>query len=106
MDKFHIRIINGWCGNQMVIIRDHLVKFLADRNYIVKIDNQSIWENSSPPNHVDLVFQLLPAFNSEELSCPSLPIRKLLKDFDHQETLENVLRIVEENYPVSTGVNN
>ena len=86
----------------MVIVRDHLDDLLAAKGYSVKIDNQSIWENSSPPEHVDLVFQLIPAFKPAELSCPSLHIRPLLKDLNDQETLENVFRIVEEYYPVST----
>lgn len=86
----------------MVIVRDHLHALLEARGYAVKIDNQSIWENSSPPEHVDLVFQLIPAFTPSELTCPSLHIRPLLKDLDDQETLENVYRIVEEYYPVST----
>jgi len=103
MIKFHIRIINGWCGNRMIIVRDHLANLLAQRNFDVKIDNQSIWENNSAPEHVDLVFQLIPAFSPDELSCPSLPIRPLLRDLDHQETLEQIFRIVEENYPVQAS---
>jgi hypothetical protein len=104
MKKFHIRIINGWCGNQMVIVRDHLAQLLEDRGYEIKLDNQSIWENNSPPTHVDLVFQLIPAFAPEELDCPSLPIRPLLKDINHPETLENIFKVVEENYPVPITV--
>ena len=87
----------------MVIVRDHLAELLEARDYSIKIDNQSIWENSSPPDHVDLVFQLIPAFSPEELSCPSIHIRPLLKDLDHQETLEDVFEIVAKHYPVSTG---
>jgi len=102
MDRFHIRIINGWCGNRMVIVRDHLDELLKQRGYSVKIDNQSIWENSSPPEHVDLVFQLIPAFDPAELTCPSIQIRQLLKDLNDPETLDNVFRIVEETYPVSS----
>jgi hypothetical protein len=86
----------------MVIVRDHLNHLLEERGYSVKIDNQSIWENSSPPEHVDLVFQLIPAFKPHELSCPSLHIRQLLKDLDDPETLESVFRIVKETYPVSS----
>jgi hypothetical protein len=86
----------------MVIVRDHLANLLEELGYNVKIDNQSIWENSSPPDHVDLVFQLIPAFKPEELSCPSIHIRPLLKDLNDPETLENVFRIVKEYYPTPT----
>lgn len=101
MDKFRIRIVNGWCGNRMVIVRDHLAQLLEGRGYQVKLDNQSIWENSSPPEHVDLVFQLIPAFQPDELACPSISIRPLLKDLDHPETLEKVFQIVASTYPAS-----
>ncbi len=101
MDKFHIRIVNGWCGNRMVIVRDHLAQLLEGRGYQVKLDNQSIWENSSPPDRVDLVFQLIPAFQPDELTCPSISIRPLLKDLDHPETLEKVFQIVASTYPAS-----
>ena len=102
MKKFHIRIVGGWCGNRMVIVRDHLHQLLEEKGYSVKIDNQSIWENSSPPEHADLVFQLIPAFQPEELTCPSLHIRPMLKDLNHPGTLENVFQIVAEYYPVSS----
>lgn len=97
--KFQIRIVNGWCGNRMVIVRDHLARLLEARGYHVKLDNQSIWENSSPPERVDLVFQLIPAFQPDELSCPSISIRPLLKDLDHPETLDRVFDIVASTYP-------
>ena len=101
MRKFHIKIVNGWCGNRMIIVRDHLIELLEARGYQLKIDNQSIWENSSPPVNVDLVFQLIPAFKPEELNCPSIAIRPLLKDLDHAETLAKVFEIVEAHYPIA-----
>lgn len=99
MKKFHIRIIAGWCGNQMLIVGDHLEASMKDRGYEFKLDYQSIWENNAPPMHVDLVFQLIPAFSPEELRCPSVPIRPLLKDLNHAETMENVFRALEQFYP-------
>lgn len=103
MKKFHIRIVNGWCGNTMVIIRDHLAALLESRGYQFKLDNQSIWENSSPPTHVDLVFQLIPAFQDDELNCPSISIRPLLKDLNDPETLERIHSIVDQYYPLPAG---
>lgn len=102
MKKFHIRIVGGWCGNRMVMIRDNLSELLADRGYQVKLDQQSIWENSAPPLHVDMVLQLISAFGLDELNCPSLNIRPFLKDLDHQETLDNIFKAVEEHYPISS----
>jgi hypothetical protein len=99
MKKFHIRIVNGWCGNRMIIIRDHLAGILEDEGYEFKLDNQSIWENSSPPTHVDLVFQLIPAFSEAELGCPSISIRPFLKDLNDPKTLDGVLNIVDQFCP-------
>lgn len=102
MQKFHIKIVNGWCGNRMVIVRDHLLALLVARGYDhLKIDHQSIWENSSAPVNVDLVFQLIPAFQPEELSCPTISIRPLLNDLNDPETLENVFASVQEHYSLA-----
>ena len=103
MKKFHVRIINGWCGNRMVIIRDHLAGLFESEGYKIKLDNQSIWENSSAPTHVDLVFQLIPAFTEDELNCPSISIRPLLKDLNDPGTLERVFGILEQYYPAFEG---
>ena len=88
MDKFHIRLIGGWCGNRMVMVRDHLSDILTERGYEVKIDQQSIWENYAPPQHVDLVLQLMSAFSETELDPPSLSVRPFLKDFVKQTEAE------------------
>jgi len=99
MGKFHIRLVGGWCGNRMVMVRDNLAQLLAERGYEVKIDQQSIWENYAPPQHTDLVLQLMPAFSHEELQPPSLMVRPFLKDLNHKETLEKVFDAVTEYYP-------
>lgn len=83
----------------MVIVRDHLNALLEARGYKFKLDNQSIWENNAPPVNVDLVLQLIPAFSPEELPCPSVPIRPLLKDINHSETLENIFQAMKDYYP-------
>ena len=101
MEKFHIRLVGGWCGNRMVMVRDHLDNLLTDRGYEVKIDQQSIWENYAPPQHVNLVLQLMPAFSEEELEPASLLVRPFLKDLDHPETLNRVYEAVAKLYPQS-----
>lgn len=101
MKKFYIRIVGGWCGNRMVMIRENLAELLSARGYEIKLDQQSIWENSAPPMHVDMVLQLIFAFSPEELNCPSLNIRPFLRDLNHPETLENIFSAVEKYYPSS-----
>jgi len=103
MKKFHIRIIGGWCGNRMVMVRDHLATLLEESGYTTKIDQQSIWENYAPPDRADMVLQLIPAFSIEELNCPSINIRPFSKDIHHQETLEAIFKALEEHYPSATN---
>ena len=99
MGKFHIRLVGGWCGNRMVMVRDNLTQLLTEKGYDVKIDQQSIWENYAPPQHADLVLQLMPAFSPEELQTPSLLVRQFLKDLNHVKTLEQVYEAVSKHYP-------
>jgi hypothetical protein len=99
MKKIHIRLVGGWCGNRMVMVRDNLFQLLTEKGYEVKIDQQSIWENYAPPQHADLVLQLMPAFSPEELQTHSLLVRPFIKDLDHGETLEQVFEAVSKYYP-------
>lgn len=99
MGKFHIRLVGGWCGNRMVMVQQNLDNLLAERGFDVKIDQQSVWESYAPPQHVDLVLQLMPAFSADELEPPSLLVHPFLKDIDHQETIEQVFEAVALHYP-------
>jgi hypothetical protein len=85
----------------MVMVRENLSQLLSAQGYEIKIDEQSIWENYAPPQHADLVLQLMPAFSEDELEPPSLLVRKFVKDIDHQETLDRVFQAVELHYPES-----
>ncbi len=100
MQKFHIRLVGGWCGNRMVMVRDNLNQLLTEQGYEVKIDQQSIWENYALPQHADLILQLMPAFSPEELDPPSLFVRPFLKDLDHPETIAQILKAVSTHYPL------
>ncbi len=83
------------------MVQDHLHQLLSERGYDVKIDQQSIWENYAPPQHADLVLQLMPAFSEDELDPPSLLVRHFVKDIDHQDTIDRVFAAVAEYYPQS-----
>ncbi len=104
MAKFHIRIVGGWCGNRMAMICDHLSELMSDRGYVVKLSQQSIWENSAPPVNADLVLQLIPAFSQEELNCPMVHVRHFVKDLDHPETIAKILSAMEEYYPTASSL--
>jgi galactitol-specific phosphotransferase system IIB component len=102
MGKFHIRLVGGWCGNRMVMVRDQLDNLLTQKGYDVKIDQQSVWESYAPPQHANLVLQLMPAFSPDELKPPSLLVHPFLKDLDHQQTLDQVCDAVAQYYPESS----
>jgi len=100
MGKFHIRLVGGWCGNRLSMVQQHLHKLLTEKGYDIKIDQQSIWESYAPPQHADLVLQLMPAFSPDELKPPSLLVHQFVKDIDHKETLEQVFEAVATHYPI------
>lgn len=104
MTSYQIRIVGGWCGNRMVMVQDHLSRLLQEHGYRVRIDQQSIWDNYAPPQQADLVLQMIPAFQPEELECPSLTVRPFIRDLDHPETLESIFALLQEHYPQVTGL--
>ncbi|MFO7943872.1 MAG: hypothetical protein R6U51_06195 [Anaerolineales bacterium] len=104
MSTYHIRIVGGWCGNRMVMVQDHLSQLLKQHGYQVSIDQQSIWENYAPPQRADLVLQMIPAFQPEDLVCPSLAVRPFIRDLDDQKTLQKIFSLLEEHYPQVTDL--
>ncbi len=99
MGGFHIRIVGGWCGNRMVIVRDHLIELLNARGYHARVDHQSIWESRAVCPTANLILQLMPAFSEDEVHCPLLNIRMLLKDLNDPETITQILQTLESIYP-------
>lgn len=104
MAAYHIRIIGGWCGNRMVIVREYLSELLSDCGYQIKISHQSIWENPAVPSNADLLLQLIPAFKEEEAGCPIVNIKAFIRDLDHLETLKAIIDTLEIDYPHKTGL--
>lgn len=104
MSTYQIRIVGGWCGNRMVMVQDHLSELLEEHGYRVKIERQSIWENYAPPQRADLVLQMIPAFQPEDLDCPSLAVRPFIRDLGHQKTLQKIFALLKEHYPQVTDL--
>ena len=100
MQKLHIRIVGGWCGNRMIIIRDYLEQLIMARGYQIKIDYQSVWESSAVCPTADLMLQLIPAFKQEDVHCPLLNVRPFLRDLDHEETIAIIFDNLEKYYPL------
>jgi hypothetical protein len=104
MAPYHIRIIGGWCGNRMVMIRDHLSEILTECGYQVKVTTQSVWETYALPPSASLILQLIPAFNESDTGCPIVNIKPYLRDLDHQGTLSEIISTLEDDYPQKTGL--
>ena len=98
MKKYHVRVIGGWCGNRLLIVRDHLDEVLKKAGYECKVTHQSVWETYSLPPSVDLILQLMPAFSPSEANCPIINIKPMLLDLDHPPTIQSILSILEQNY--------
>jgi len=94
MKKAHIRIVGGWCGNRMAMIQEYLGSLLPARGYSARVDFQSIWESQAVCPTADLILQLIPAFSKDEVHCPLLDIRPMLRDLEHAQTVELILNAV------------
>ncbi|MBI9043280.1 MAG: hypothetical protein JEZ06_02270 [Anaerolineaceae bacterium] len=104
MAKYHIRIVGGWCGNRMVMIKDNLTELLTKAGYDLKVTHQSIWETYTLPPSANMILQLVVAFDDSEVSQPLLNIRPFIRDLDHQPTLKLIFDSLEEHYPEITGL--
>lgn len=102
MKKYHVRIVAGWCGNRVIMIENNLSRLFAEKGYDIKLDHQSVWDNPSPPQYADLVLQLIPAFNDEELNGLSVAVRPFVRDIDDEATLKKIFEVLERDYPVVT----
>ncbi len=96
MSKYHVCVVGGSCGNRMIIIADHLADLFLQRGYDCKVTSISVWECFSFPPSADLLLQLLPAYNEEEVECPTINIRPLLQDIDDPDTLNAIYSVIEE----------
>jgi hypothetical protein len=99
MKKYHVRVIGGWCGNRMVMVADHINDLLIHTGFPCQVTYQSVWETYALPPSVDMLLQLLPAFDEVEAGCPVINIKPLLVDLDDPATVERVLTAVKSNYP-------
>lgn len=95
MQKFHVCVLGGSCGNRMVIIAEHLDELFKQRSYDCRVTSISVWECFSFPPSADLLLQLLPAYKAEEVDCPTINIRKLIQDMDDEETLATIFLEIE-----------
>lgn len=95
MQKFHVCVLGGSCGNRMVIIAEHLYELFKQRSYDCRVTSISVCECFSFPPSADLLLQLLPAYKVEEVDCPTINIRKLIQNMDDEETLALIFREIE-----------
>lgn len=95
MQKFHVCVLGGSCGNRMVMIAEHLDELFKQHSYDCRVTSISVWECFSFPPSADLLLQLLPAYKAGEVDCPTINIRKLIQDIDDHDTLELIFNELE-----------
>jgi hypothetical protein len=98
MGIYKICVVGGWCGNQMLIIADHLASLLEKAGFAVRLTHHSVWENYSAPPPANLILQLLPAFSEKDTGCPVVNIKPLLADYNHLPTIQKVLAQVGQDF--------
>lgn len=96
MATYQVRVIGGWCGNRLVMVAEHLAALFSEHHLPVRVTHQSLWDSNSLPPGIDVVLQLMPAFSEAEAGCPVLTIRPLVRDLDHEPTIQAILAFLNE----------
>lgn len=100
MAPYKICLVSGWCGNLRFIITEHIEDIFKEAGYRPKITYKNVWENPDPPRSFDLVLQLLPVFKEAEIDCPTVNIKPMLADLNHQPTIRKINQHVENIDPI------
>jgi len=56
---------------------------------------QNIWDRFEAPAQTDLILQTMPAYNPSQVTCPILSVKPMIRDRDHEETLETIRNTAE-----------
>ena len=95
MHTYKVQLIYGWCGNLRLIVAEHLEEIFKQAKIPFRMTHQSIWKNPEPPDSVDLVLQLMPAFSELEAGCTVINIKPLLADLHHKPTVKKISQHIE-----------
>jgi hypothetical protein len=86
----------------MIVVAEHLQELLQNAGYNCEVTHQSLWDHPTPPYAANLVLELLPAFTETEAGCPVINIKPLLRDLDHPQVIDKILKQVQASFsPVS-----
>ncbi|MGD8622138.1 MAG: hypothetical protein PVH60_09300 [Anaerolineales bacterium] len=90
MTKIHVVLAGGSCGNTLYLIEDQLKESFDEWGFDVRLNTQNIWQRFDLPAAVDLVLQTLPAYQKENLDCPVISVRRMIRDRQDPTTLDEV----------------
>ena len=98
MKTYKICVVGGHCGLRMMVVAEHIQELLRNAGYPCDVTHQSLWDHPTPPLFANLILELLPAFTKAEAGCPVINIKPLLKDLDHPQIIDKVLKQVQTSF--------
>ena len=96
MKRLEILLAGGSCGSTLFLIADEIENQLSNVWEVpYRLTLQNIWERFEAPARTDLILQTMPAYHPSQVTCPILSVKPMIRDRDHQETLEAIHNMVE-----------
>jgi hypothetical protein len=96
MKRLEILLAGGSCGSTLFLIADEIENQLTN---IWKVPHrltlQNIWERFEAPDRTDLILQTMPAYHPEQVACPILSVKPMIRDQNHRETLDEIHNLIE-----------
>jgi hypothetical protein len=91
----HLLLAGGSCGNALNLIAAHLDQLLRDEMGLQpKLTIQNIWQHHGPPPSTDLILQTMPVYRPEEVGCPVLSVRPMIRDREDAETMDKLRAVL------------
>lgn len=106
--RLEILLAGGSCGSTLFLIADAIEHHLSNVWHIPhRLTLQNIWERFEAPSRTDLILQTMPAYNPEEVECPIISVKPMIRDQGDTRTLEAIHNMVErllESQPADVSV--
>lgn len=90
MKPIRVVLAGGSCGNTLYLIEDQLKESFPEWGFEVRLTTQSIWERFDLPAGAELVLQTLPAYKPDDLVCPIISVRPMIRDHSDPQTLDTI----------------
>ena len=91
MKRLEILLAGGSCGSTLFLIADEIERHFSEVWELpYRLTLQNIWERFEAPARIDLILQTMPAYHPEQVNCPILSVKHMIRDRDHAETLQAI----------------